>query len=652
MPHDERPTELDVSVWQRLESAAGRQLQKPKWAARVRQLARSQRRITDHLLAATERLEGYIAFHSASTEPEPPEGVRVLRSYFRHLQAHLPHLKLQPDFSILIYVGQASPQEMRRTLSSVGMQVYPPTDVCLAVPESLPERTAQVIADFASAHPGLLQTVTVAGSADAASGFNECLALAQGTWFTVLNPGDVLFPNALAEFAKRINEEHHATHSLPPALFSDVRVEGDTPADRYATFLSGWSWFTAVGNSASSKLVVFQSASSNRCGDFREGFDGAEVQDLLLRVADHSELLPVHLPISVGQLARSSESAPFTAASLEQAQQGLVQAAQDSCSRRGLPATAKSYGVGGKVRLQFVLPEQLPLISIVIPTKNGLNLLTTCINSVLQRSSYPNFEVVLVDNGTTDPTVWAEYERLQASDSRIRVYSDPGYFNFARLINTGVQEAAGDFVVMLNNDVEVLTPDWLEQMLMFAQFPDVGAVGAKLLYPSGAVQHGGVVGAGPHIAAHSGLGAPGNREHFFVDCVHEAIAVTGAALMISKEVFLSLGQLDEDFVPNAYGDIDICLELRRRQRAVVYTPWAVLIHHESATRRQNVELSEIVYMRRKWGAELLDDPYLNVKLRRDGHYVPDPILQNPEPSAGLLEYWLQAGSFEADHEWG
>ena len=261
-------------------------------------------------------------------------------------------------------------------------------------------------------------------------------------------------------------------------------------------------------------------------------------------------------------------------------------------------------------------------------------------------STYPDIEIVIVDNGSTLPKVLEFYRRLQDGDADIRVVYDAGYFNFARLNNVGARAASGEFLVLLNNDTEVVSPDWLEQMMMYAQFPEIGAVGAKLLYPDGTVQHGGIVGAGPYIADHSGWRSS-PEDHMYldmVDTVHECLAVTAAAMMVRSEVYREVDGLQERHVPNGFGDVDFCLRLRRLGYTNVYTPYATLIHHESVTRKRNVESAETQYMRKHWGAELLNDPYLNANLARSGQYIPDGNVIQPDIQAELFAEWLDRGS--------
>jgi GT2 family glycosyltransferase len=259
--------------------------------------------------------------------------------------------------------------------------------------------------------------------------------------------------------------------------------------------------------------------------------------------------------------------------------------------------------------------------------KNKCELTSACLSSIFSKTSYPNFEVLLVDNGSSDQAafdLYKHYESIQGS--QFRVFYDNRSFNFARMNNSAVRSAAGTYVVLLNNDTEIITPNWLQEMLMVAQFPEVGAVGCRLLYPNSTTQHGGVLLTDRLIAQHAGIGVQRNVPMYcnMLQTLHEVSAVTGACLFIQKEKYHTVGGLDETWVPNGYGDIDFCLRLKAKGLVSLYTPYAELIHHESPTRNTNNETFERQYMIEKHGHALMNEPYLNPNLKRNPYYEFDP----------------------------
>ncbi len=262
------------------------------------------------------------------------------------------------------------------------------------------------------------------------------------------------------------------------------------------------------------------------------------------------------------------------------------------------------------------------LVSIVIPFRDKPELLDRLVLSIREKSTYPSIELLLVDNGSREEGTRALLERLQADGAR--VVPEPGPFNFARINNAAARQATGEYLLFLNNDTEVLEPGWLEALLEQAQRPEVGAVGARLLFPEGRMQHAGVLLGLGGIAGHAGRLLPpeGGGYHRSFDVVHDYSAVTAACLLIQRALFEDLGGFDEALAVS-FNDVDLCLRLRQRGLLVVYTPFAELLHHESISRGPRVATGEIARMRERHGAILLADPYYNrhLSLERDDYEV-------------------------------
>jgi GT2 family glycosyltransferase len=271
-----------------------------------------------------------------------------------------------------------------------------------------------------------------------------------------------------------------------------------------------------------------------------------------------------------------------------------------------------------------MLPSLLPLVSLIIPTHNGLPHLKDCIESILTKTDYSNFEIVLVDNGSDDPEVLKYMESL-GSDKRIRVFHDSRPFNYSALNNEAIKIANGEILGLVNDDVEALTPGWLSEMVSLAMQPTVGAVGARLLYPDGSLQHGGIILGVRGVAGYSHKGIS-RHDHGYIgrvkvlQCVS---AVTGACLVIKKSIFNRVNGLDENLA-EFFNDLDFCLKVRDLGFRNVWTPFAELIHHESKTYRAedaaakaNRRECEIHYIQRRWGDALLKDPAYNPNLTLD-----------------------------------
>jgi GT2 family glycosyltransferase len=306
--------------------------------------------------------------------------------------------------------------------------------------------------------------------------------------------------------------------------------------------------------------------------------------------------------------------------------------------RRSIRASAQYVGAGYRIR--YELPPSPPRVSLIIPTRNGRKLLETCISSILERTTYPNYEIVVVDNGSDDPRALEYFDDLRRMDN-VEVIHDGRPFNYSMLNNAAVASAGGSIVGLVNNDVEVITPDWLTEMVSLAVQPRVGAVGALLWYQNDTIQHGGVIIGIGGIAGHAHKYLARGRTGYFSRALltQTFSAVTGACLVVRKDLYLEVGGLNEDDLAIAFNDIDFCLKLREKGYRNVWTPYAELYHYESATRgvedtaeKQARFEAEVHYMHRRWGDWILSDPAYNPNLtleREDFSLAAPPRVEKP-----------------------
>jgi GT2 family glycosyltransferase len=278
------------------------------------------------------------------------------------------------------------------------------------------------------------------------------------------------------------------------------------------------------------------------------------------------------------------------------------------------------------IRPFFGLPAPAPRVSVIIPTRNGLDVLAPCLRSLLDQTDYPDLEILVVDNGSDDPATLAFLADLETA-GRIRVLLDPSPFNFSALNNKAVEQATGEWICLMNNDIEVIQPEWLIQMLAYAQRPGVGAVGARLLYPDRRIQHGGVLlgigGVAGH--AHHGLAHDDLGYYCRAQLAQEMSAVTAACLLVSKANYQSVEGLNAEHLSVAFNDVDFCLKLLEQGLINVYVPTAVLLHHESVSRgfedtpaKQDRFAREVAWMQQRWGEYLTTDAAYNPNLTLDG----------------------------------
>jgi GT2 family glycosyltransferase len=315
-------------------------------------------------------------------------------------------------------------------------------------------------------------------------------------------------------------------------------------------------------------------------------------------------------------------SGTFSDRALVRTEVARLRAVEEAAAPLGARA---ERGPGGFVRLVHPLPDPPPRVSVVIPTRDRADLLAVTLDGLLTATDYPALEVIVVDNDSREPETASLLARY-ADDPRVRVVPVPGPFNFSDLSNRGAAAATGPVLLFLNNDVEVLEPGWLGEMVRHALRPDVGAVGAKLLYPDRTIQHGGLVLGVGGIVDRYHLGMPDTDRGYFdrMQIAHEVSAVTAACLALRAEVFAEVGGFDAADLKVAFNDVDLCLKIRAAGYRIVWTPFAKLIHHESKSRgfedtpekRARFE-AETRVMQDRWGAGLRDDPYYNINLSRD-----------------------------------
>ncbi len=254
-----------------------------------------------------------------------------------------------------------------------------------------------------------------------------------------------------------------------------------------------------------------------------------------------------------------------------------------------------------------------PKVSLIIPTRDNVSLLKNCLESIERLTTYGNYEIIIMDNDSADP---ATLEYLDSTPHRVIPFREP--FNYSRINNVGVSMAEGEYMLLLNDDTEITSGEWLEAMLEHAQRPEVGAVGAKLVYPDGRIQHAGVLTG---VGGTWGLGVATHAHQFYpstspgylgtITKVTNYSAVTAACMLLRKSVFEEVGGFDEDNLRVAFNDVDLCLRIRERGYSIIYTPYAKLLHHESVSRGYTGDPAEVLYMRERWGEVLDNDPYYN-----------------------------------------
>ena len=521
----------------------------------------------------------------------------------------------RPIFSVILPVYNVEEVWLTKAIESVRNQIYPDWELCIADDASSATHIQPLLTRY-SKLDSRIKVIFRAENGNIVATSNSALELATGDYLALLDHDDELAIDALFENAKLINQ-----HPEADFIYSDEdKLSAD--GDRHDPFFKpDWSPDYFHSCMYTCHLGVYRTSLVRAIGGFRAGYDGSQDYDLVLRLVEHTQQI-YHIPkilyhwrVIPASVTSSSDAKPW-------AYEAARRALEDMLIRSDYPGRVESGPREGFYRIRREIQGN-PLVSIVIPSAGkalepGASrcLLEDCIQSIRDRSSYRNLEMIVVDGYDVSDKV---VEAIASDDLHLVRCADP--FNFAQRINLGVAQAQGEFVLLLNDDVEVLTPDWIESMLEFAQQPEIGAVGAKLLYPNGTLQHIGVMvlGGNPGHAFHQVAGDhPG---YFLSNLVNRNyLAVTAACLMMRRSLYEELGGMDEAF-PLNYNDVDLCLKAHQAGYRQVATPYAQLLHHESASRQPGLQPQEWQTLNNKWQAyfEQLkhNDPYYNPNLSRD-----------------------------------
>src|SRR5262245_13321651 len=524
------------------------------------------RRLRNRLFPEGTRVHRFLTWLARAVTVKPTFRVprRFLNDYERWIALHEPvafaafparpvTADSAPTISLLLMEGDDL-LALKATLDSVLAQTDPNWQLCIASkrPRELPEDPRVCFAD------------TAAASASQAERLNAALAKATGGFIGVIEAGR-LAPHAIAVIRQSV-----AKHPEIGILYSDEDAI-DKTVRRDPIFKPDWSPETFRAQPYLGHLTLLRRDLVEKAGSFRPEFDGAAIYDLALRVSEAAPAVR-HLPLVLYHSGKRKGSLPRPHTDAG------ARAVQAHIERLGWSGNVSPGMVPGMQQVRYRVAGD-PLVSIIIPSKDQPELLERCVESVLV-SDYPHREIVLLDNGSQTPRAQENYARL-AERQGVRVVAWNHPFNYAAINNFGVRAARGAVLLFLNNDMEVITRDWLERLLEHALRPEVGAVGAKLLYADGTVQHAGViVGMNDQTSGHYFKGFPGDAPGYLnrLVTVQNLSAVTGACLMMRRTVFEQVGGFDEQFAVN-FNDIDLCLKVRTAGYQVIWTPHARLFHY-------------------------------------------------------------------------
>lgn len=527
-------------------------------------------------------------------------------------------LPWQPKISLAVAVYNPPVKYLEEVLESVVDQTYPNWELCIADGGSTREGVHEVLEAFAKKYADRVKLTLLPENLGIAGNQNAALAMCTGDYLGIIDHDDIVLPNALYEMADRFNQEPDIE-----LIYSDETICDENAEVRKSAHLKpDYAPDTLRGANYFCHLTLYRKDLMEKLGGLKPGYDGAQDYDLVLRATETAKKI-AHVPKVLYLWRQHDESTALNIDAKPYAYLAGQRAIKDHLDRIGLPAKV-DVGYGGcTYRIEYQL-KATPKVSIVIPNRDHGPMLKNCVASILEQSTYPNLEIVIVENGSQEACTFAKYRKLQA-DPRVRVVRKEvnGPFNYPRLMNFGSAHATGDYLLHLNNDTEVITPNWIEKMMEYGQRDDVGIVGAKLVYPDNYVQHGGVILGIQGVAGHShkcvwGFNEPGYLGRLVT--VQNLSAVTGACMLVRKSLFDELGGFDEEYAV-AFNDIDFCLRARQKGVLVVWTPEAVLYHFESRSRGYEDTPAKVDRLKRE--IALFQDRWRAVLKKGDPYYHPN-----------------------------
>lgn len=534
--------------------------------------------------------------------------------------------KFKPKISIITPVFNTPEKFLKECIDSVLKQSYPNWELCMADDHSSNPEIKLIIGEYAKKDKRIKYTIRPKnGHISEAS--NSALSISSGDFIAILDHDDVLWPDALFECVKVLNKNPEASF-----IYSDedkLDEDGKTHLDPF--FKPDWSPDYLRSINYITHFTVIKKTLVQKVGGFRKKFDGAQDWDLFLRITkDFKNSDIIHIPkvlYSWRKSIYSSASEKSVSGKKSYAFKIQKSVLEDDLKTKGYQGRIIRSQYLGLWRVKYGIKNN-PLVSIIIPTKEEYDHIKKCIDSILNKTTYKNFQLIIVDTGSKDKKVYDFYEDIKTRHQNIKLLSWGKEFNFSSVCNFGAKNCNGKYLLFLNNDTEIINPDWLENMLEHAGRKEIGAVGVKLLFPNRRIQHAGIVlGIAGGMVRRGIAGHPfknfynlrvNNGYSKIVDSVRNCSAVTAACLMISKDKFKMVGGFDPVFRV-AFNDVDFCLRVLEKGLMNIYTPYAILYHHESVSvglpgkgdRSKKEFLKEVRLMHQRWDKILYSDPFYN-----------------------------------------
>lgn len=536
-------------------------------------------------------------------EDKSPEKMRELKQAAESFTS-------QPLISVIMPVYNATPRWLNEAIGSVLSQIYTNWELCIADDASDSRQCLQTLKHFEKAD-ARIRVIYRRENGHISNASNSALELARGEWIALMDQDDVLSVDALVRVAGLINR-----HPEARLVYSDEDKLDENGGRFDPYFKCDWNYQLFLSQNMISHLGVYHRETIRKIGGFRPGFEGSQDYDLALRFIGqiqpeqifHIPRVLYHWRVHNRSTAVGAEAKPYAVIAGQKAISEHLERQQVYAKVEILPIHM--------YRVKYLLPEVLPKISVIIPTRNNKDLLQTCLESVIEKTDYPDFEILVINNASDDPATIRYLNKIR-EHPEVRVLNDVRPFNFSALNNRAVESARSELICFLNDDTEVINADWLCEMVSMVMQPGIAIVGARLWYPDGRLQHGGVILGIGGVGSHAHKGVAHHDYGYFCRAVlqQEFSAVTAACMLIRKDVFVQAGGFDEENLRIAYNDVDLCLKVKSLGYKVAWTPFAELYHHESVSRGDDFAEDQIrrfkaenEFMFRKWPRVIQNDP--------------------------------------------
>lgn len=533
----------------------------------------------------------------------------------------LETMQKPPLISVVMPVYNPEEVYLRACIDSVLEQSYPYWELCIADDKSPKEHVQRVLREYEAKDPRV-KVVYRQQNGHISAASNSALQIATGEFVALLDHDDALPEHALLFMAQTI-------HSQPNAriLYSD-EDKLNAKGERFEPhFKSDWNPDLFFSQNYVSHLGVYHHDLLKKISGFRLGVEGSQDQDLLLRCLPHVQADQiVHIPRVLYHWRTVEGSTALASGEKSYTTDAGIKALQDYFATRQPGVKVEAGRVPNTYRVCYPIPEPAPLVSLLIPTRDRRSLTETAVRSILEKSTYTNYEILILDNGSVEAETLEFFSQIQEEDHRVKVLAYDYPFNYSAINNFGARHAKGTIIGLINNDIEVINPEWLTEMVSHSLRPEIGCVGAKLYYPNDTLQHGGVIlgigGVANHSHKHFSRTHPGYFARLV--CTQNYSAVTAACLLIRKEIFDAVEGLDEENLKVAFNDVDFCLKVREAGYRNLWTPYAELYHYESISRGAEDSpekiarfTREVNFMKSKWGKHLEVDPFYSKNLTKD-----------------------------------